>query len=258
MPATFAHPAFALWARRLQLPPSALVCGAIAPDVGYLLPFWSPWTGHTVLAVHTFALPVGLVLLALFHGLAEAAVIDLLPGGVRERVRPYAGRFRCGPGPVRWLQIGVAVWLGAATHVFVDALTHANGQIVVLWPAVFRRQDPVTGLFVHQVLQFGLTVVGTAALAIGSWRWFRRQPAPIRSAPRRLRVSWWMVSLVVGAGATVWALSQARGVGWQWWHWLAVQGAASGLVLVALALLALGLVHRLRSVIRSGPWAQDI
>ena len=210
-----------------------------------LLPYWRPWTGHTILGIHTFALPVGLLLLGIFHRWLEVAVIDLLPGGWRDRLWPMAGKFRWGPAR-RTLLIGAAVWIGAVTHVFIDAMTHYRGQIVLVWPAAFRALHPWTGLPVYSSLQFGLGLIGTAMLGVSAMNWYRRQVPHASTGPRRLGVSWWMVTAAVGFIATAYALGRARGVGFDWWHRFAMHGAAGGLVLTALAVVGLSVVHALR------------
>ena len=250
MPATFAHPVFALPAHRLGLPPSALVAGAVAPDVAYLLlPYWRPWTGHTILGIHTFALPVGLLLLFLFHAVAEPAVVDLLPRYVRARIAPYVGTFRWGPA-ARFVRIVVAVWFGAVTHVFVDAMTHINGQIAAEWPELFVHTH-VGGLALYQFLQYSAGLIGTSFLVAWAYQWCRRAPVSAQCPDRRLPLSWWMVLIAVGVIATIWAAQNAQVGSDRYWHQFAVLGAASGLVASTLSVLGLGVVHRLISVSRA-------
>src|SRR5262245_32838365 len=72
MPATFAHPVFALPFKRFKLPLPALVCGSMAPDLAYLIPGHIPHAfRHNPVGIFVFALPVGLALTALYHRIFE-------------------------------------------------------------------------------------------------------------------------------------------------------------------------------------------
>ena len=246
MPATFAHPVFALWARRLGLPATALVTGAMAPDTGYLLlPYWSPWIGHTAIATVAFHLPVGLAMLFLLHAWIEPAAVDLLPQGWRDRIRRYEGTFRWAPWS-RFTLIAFAVWFGAVTHVVVDGFTHRRGAFALMWPEVLIDGPMYFGLPLYRVLQFGGGVLGSLVLLASAAAWYSVQPIPVVSRPRELGVPWWALLAVVGVLSTGRALIKVRGTGFEWWHSLAMHGAVGGLVFSAIALLLLGGVFQFK------------
>src|SRR5688572_27285391 len=124
MPLAPAHPAVVLPFQRLGLALSALVVGAVAPDVPVYLPVGvsyattHSWQGLPVVVV------IGLVVLWLWFALLRDAVVDLTPW-LRRRA---PGRARLGRRA--WLLAPLAVAVGAATHVLWDSATHDWGFIV--------------------------------------------------------------------------------------------------------------------------------
>lgn len=143
MPATFAHPVFALPFKRFKLPLPALVCGSMAPDLAYLIPGHIPHAfRHNPVGIFVFALPVGLALTALYHRVAEKRAI---PASVL---------------------VAVGVVVGAITHVVVDEFTHKRGwgphHIALLQAIVF--QAPHETIRLYKALQYGLSLAGTLVL----------------------------------------------------------------------------------------------
>lgn len=220
MPATLVHPLFALPFRRLGFPTSALVMGAMTPDVAYVV--GAPWWGqHHVTGIFAFALPMGLVALWLYHRLVAPAL-------------GFDDTFRFGPAP-RFLAIVGAVIVGAATHVFVDGFTHYYGWAVADLPLLRQR---VLGPPIYKWLQYGLSVVGVGVLAY----WARHR-----------MVEWLADRRVVAALAaiTVLAIGQAGVVASQFDGVLqvrvfVVRAVAGALVLAAVALVANGVWFQVR------------
>jgi hypothetical protein len=90
MPFTLAHPAAAVPLARSsteRFALSALVVGSMAPDFEYPLRWRAEGhLGHTFPGLIVFCLPLGLVALALFHGLVKRPVVLLLPRALRARL----------------------------------------------------------------------------------------------------------------------------------------------------------------------------
>jgi hypothetical protein len=132
VPFTLLHPAVVLPVARGPLVASALVAGAVAPDVPYYVPL--QWLGgdynltltHDATSLLWLDPALGLVLLAVFHALVKRPVVALLPDAVARRVAPaLAGPTWRSPRVLAWVLVSVA--LGAASHVAWDALCDAFG-----------------------------------------------------------------------------------------------------------------------------------
>src|SRR5271154_792782 len=94
MPFTISHAAIVLpfsrpLARWRLL--SAVVIGAMVPDFGLFFP-WRihRFETHSVLALFTFCLPVGLCSYWIFQSLIKTPVLEVLPDGAYERWRPFS------------------------------------------------------------------------------------------------------------------------------------------------------------------------
>ena len=77
MPYPFAHPAAVLPLARFGVP-SALVIGALSPDLWYLLPLIDRAQTHALSGVLAFCLAAGLVLCVLFVFVVKVPLIALV------------------------------------------------------------------------------------------------------------------------------------------------------------------------------------
>jgi hypothetical protein len=155
VPFTLAHPAAVLPLRRhLWFP--GLVAGAVAPDVGYHLPFLPT---HDLLGGSLAA-----VALLLVGRLMLPSLMALAPTFVRARVK----RPGCFRQPfVRTLSIVV----GVLTHLLWDAFTQTDGWFVQRWDWL---TVPVIGPHrLYNVIGYVSSLGGVALLA-----WTARRAAP--------------------------------------------------------------------------------
>jgi hypothetical protein len=181
MPFTLAHPLAIVPVvaldRRRWLPVSALAIGTMIPDLPLFCGIASDYSvTHSIPGLVTACLPLGLVAFGLYHGLLKRPLLSLLPDPIRRRAAPLA---RPLPTPllatVAWA--GLAIVLGAATHVFWDSFTHAGrlGYRLLPWlhdPALFVAGRPLRW---YSLFQLGSTVVGMASLALLALAWLARQ-----------------------------------------------------------------------------------
>lgn len=187
MPFTPSHAAAALPLSRIfrRLPLPALVIGSMTPDFQYLLSLTPRGRfGHTAIGLLVFCLPVGLGAVLLFDRFVRSALVDLLPPGLAAA----AGRQESRPATMASAiaVAGLAVLLGAASHIVWDGLTHGARWAVLLIPGL---RDPVyfapdSGVRWYRVLQHLSTVVGAAIIAIWCAGWARRHPPEARAYPR--------------------------------------------------------------------------
>jgi hypothetical protein len=203
VPFTLAHPAAILPLVRRPLVASALVAGAVAPDLLYVDPIYRFATQQingnlTLTLTHEFTSAfwldplIALILLAVFNLVVKRPLLALAPAALAARLPSRGGI----PSLTVALWTVVSAVIGAFTHVLWDAFTHGDGYFVRRFPDLFRAE--VTASWdVNRILQYISTVGGCLILAIWLYRWFRRTP-PRPMAPTDLVPSW--VRYVVLAG----------------------------------------------------------
>lgn len=250
MPFTFSHPAAAVPLARLGLPLSALVVGSMAPDFLYFLALSTqPKFGHSVPGIFLFCVPIGFAGLWVFHRVLKRPLLDLLPESWQRRFAPACRPFAFGPLS-RSFAIGLALALGAATHIVWDGFTHIEGWAVELSP--WLRSSIDIGLPeampMYRVAQHVSTIVGGALLAVWTIRWTRqRDPAPIEPViSNRARVAAAVMIPIFALGFGLWNASRVAWLGDP--YWLLTQGITQGVVGFVvglfLATLAMALIWR--------------
>lgn len=157
MPLTLSHPAAVLPMLRGPLVPTALVVGAISPDLPYFVqlpvtaeswhePFVNATFSHSLEGLLLVGLP-SVVLLALLFHMVRRPMLDLLPFSLAGPSRP-AGK--------SWLALGIwflpSALIGLATH--------------VVW-------DSTTALTTDRLFQHASSVVGAIAIVVWCVRRFR-------------------------------------------------------------------------------------
>lgn len=191
MPFTISHAAvvlpFARLLARWRLL-SAVVIGAMVPDFG----LFSPWRvnrfeTHSVAALVTFCLPVGLLTYWIFQYLVKTPIMEVLPDGAAERWRPYSSAADIA-SLLQWILAAVGVLAGAISHLGWDAFTHEGARGVRLIPWL---EDPIVEIGSHYVpgvrlMQDGSSLIGFAIVLGFVWYGLRRrrtQPGPTASQP---------------------------------------------------------------------------
>ncbi|MET9272645.1 DUF4184 family protein [Kribbella sp. NPDC003557] len=202
MPFTLAHPAAVLPMIRRPFVVSALVAGAVAPDLLYVGPIYRLATqingNFTLTLTHKFTSALwldpllALLLLVVFSLVLRRPLTALAPSQLAARLGA--------PGRPRLTDARVLLWTvvsavaGALTHVVWDSFTHYDGYFVRQFPDVFRAQ--VTGAWdVNRILQYVSTVGGCLLLVVWLYRWYRRT-SPSAATPG---VPAWVRHVVLGA-----------------------------------------------------------
>jgi hypothetical protein len=217
MPLTPAHPAAVLPLQRTGLPLSALVAGAMAPDVVLLAGDWGYQTTHSALGVVTVDVVIAVSGLALWFAVLRDPLADLTPY-VRDRV-PVRAR----PPRRAWLLAPVAAAAGAATHVLWDSATHEGRLIAARVSLLEQDLGPLPGYAWAQQVS---TVAGTAVVVTWVVLRLRSMPARRRALPPRIP-SWWLLLPPLLAVAVAPAAPHTVAA--------ALLGLAAGLLLLALA-----------------------
>jgi hypothetical protein len=158
----------------------------MAPDFEYFLHVpHSIRFAHTVLGVFVFCLPVGLVVLWLFHHLLKDPLLTLAPYGFQHCIAIRKVAFRWGP-PSRFARILASLLVGTLSHLFWDGFTHSAGWAAHRIPLLKATLFSISGrpIPLCNVLQHVSTLVGLAILAVAGIRWYR--PAALGCGVERI------------------------------------------------------------------------
>ena len=166
MPYTISHvaavvPISRLLARMRML--SAVVIGSMVPDFGYLIPVpIARFETHSLLALSTFCLPVGLLTYWIFQRVMKTPLMSVLPDPVYMRWRAYSAPAPWG-SPRQWLLAACGVLAGAFVHLALDAFTHEDARGVRL--LVPELADPMFEVHNHMVT--GATLLQALSSLVG-------------------------------------------------------------------------------------------
>jgi hypothetical protein len=213
MPFTLAHPAASIPFTRRGLVLSALVVGSVAPDLSYFMTLNTNQSfGHTIPGLFWFCLPMGLVVLWLFHSLLKRPMIALLPDGFQRRLASLVDPFAFSPLLRLW-RIVVSLLIGSITHLVWDSFTHPDGWIVERFPVfetvVFRLAGSDFQIF--KLLQYASSILGLAVLVWWIWKWYQKaRPLPGSGLfPISTLGKWMIISFMLGIATGL--------AGWSTW-----------------------------------------
>lgn len=205
LPFTASHPA-AILPFRKRFIFSALVVGAIAPDLHYFIGVDQHFHAtHTVAGAFYICLPSALSVLWLFQRVLKLPLISLAPIGLQPRLVRFAEPFRFGPAK-RFVCILVSLLIGIFSHLLWDSFTHGRGYMVRQFSALQTVPLAQYGIYrpLYNLLQHVSSLMGVGILVSAYYRWSERaQPQPV---PEKLQLSPRIkcVSLVaIGAAAAI-------------------------------------------------------
>lgn len=177
MPFTLAHPAAVLPLRRLGLPMTAMVAGALVPDLPIYVGFQDARSfTHSPLGVVTIDLALGMAGLLLWYVVFRRPLVDMAPDRWRTRLPdtvPMSGR--------TWLLSVPAVLVGTATHVVWDAFTHEGAWGV---DRLAPLRESFLGVEVYEWAQHVCSVLGLGVVVLVALRYLSSLPEqPARPGP---------------------------------------------------------------------------
>ncbi len=204
---------------------------------------------HSLAALLTFCLPIGLSTYWIFQGAIKSPILEVLPDGPYARWRPFAAE-----ADIRslrqWAMASVGVLGGALTHLIWDAFTHEGGRGVRMFPVLDDSLIDIGNRHIPAmyVLQDLGSLIGLAAvLAMLCWGLRRGHDAPVlkRLLASRERVMWWLIYALAGGVFTAGFYAWAR-LGQPPMHYMilrvsaiaiaSVRGLAAALLCVSVAL----------------------
>ena len=185
---------------------SAAVIGSMVPDFGWFMP-WRParFETHSLDALLTFCLPVGMASYWVFQLLVRTPIMELLPPGA------YA-RWHWSKAPAdyrslkQWIWAACGLLAGAITHLVWDGFTHEGGRGVRMLPILeepvaYIDGHPLGGLRFVQDLN---SLIGLIAVFLVVAYGLRPGRAADATLPRRLRAGEryaWIAAYVLVAAA---------------------------------------------------------
>ena len=172
MPNPIAHPAASIPFAKAGMIFSALVIGSISPDFGYFIPLPTPYFMYTTAGLFLFDVPVGFILLWLFHFLVKWPLLSLLPEGLQRRLFKYAQGFSFGPLK-RFGLILLSLLVGSLTHVIWDSFTHEYGWMVEQYAFL---SISIGGKPLYTILQYLGTILGIGILIYWFIKWLPTAP----------------------------------------------------------------------------------
>ncbi len=147
---------------------SAAIIGSMVPDFHLFLPWHlQRFETHSIVALFTFCLPVGLATYWLFQWHIKVAVVELLPDAAYRRWRAFERPAEF--SSLRAWGLGVfGVLLGALTHLTWDAFTHENarGMRMLPLPEESLFQVGHHSLYLPRLLQDVSSLVGLGAVIL--------------------------------------------------------------------------------------------
>jgi len=171
MPFTFSHPAIVL---PLTLLPrqwfslTGLVVGSLTPDFEYFLRMKvkSDYS-HTISGVFWFDLPLGFLLVFLFHNIVRNSLFENLPLILKSRLSSFKSLNWNIYFKSNWFLVAISIVIGSTSHLLWDSFTHDQGYFVGAFPTLattvklFNRQIPI-----FKILQHSSTVIGGIIIII--------------------------------------------------------------------------------------------
>lgn len=175
MPFTFSHPAIVLpltYLPRQWFSLTGLVIGSLTPDFEYFLRMRIKSNySHTIDGLFWFDLPLGLLLVFIFHNIVRNSLFDNLPTILKSRFSAFRQFDWNGHFQKNWLVVIISILIGAASHILWDSFTHDHGYFVMIIPTLqnsvdlFGRQIPIL-----KILQHTSTLIGGLVIAFAIYK----------------------------------------------------------------------------------------
>ena len=250
MPFTLAHPAAVLPFARTKLVFSALIAGALAPDIGYFITFSSQHAeSHSLTGLFLICLPAGLLMLLVFHKLMKAPLLALLPASHQERLYPYAQGFHLRSAS-RFGLIVISLLIGSATHLIWDSFTHKTGWVVQRVPALEGTLRPFHHYPIYKFLQHSSGVLGLAILVIAYLHWYRQAKSSAVRRPRMTSATRLAIAFLMLAGASIAALLRTVSplISWQTIRGNVVQATIAFVSIFVVEMIVFSIIWHLAQV----------
>ncbi len=167
MPFTFAHPAVIVpfkWLPQKWYSWAGLIVGSIVPDFQAFINLGGgKLLSHSWMGVYTYDLPLGLLLVLLFHYVVRNALVANLPSFLRSRFAIYTNIKNEHYFTKRYLAIVSSLLIGIYTHLIWDRFTH-TGAYTHTTDLLGLELNPHQRYDLQALLQWGCSFLGIMIL----------------------------------------------------------------------------------------------
>jgi hypothetical protein len=250
VPFTLAHAAAALPFKRTRLVMSALVVGCLSPDFEYFIRL-APGgrLGHTLPGLFILDLPLGFIVLWLFHAFAKKPLLTCLPSGFQSRLRQHADPF-----PFRRTQriilIMASILIGAMTHIVWDSFTHPTFWPYRHWTFLSHPVHlPFARTFqIYKLLQHASSLFGCIVLLIWTILWYNNtRPDDGMVPPQRSTMALVVVAITLSGAVLRAIIGVGISNGTRAWGRFAIEALITSITFFWLQLVILGVAGYPRS-----------
>jgi hypothetical protein len=96
----------------------------------------------------------------LFHNIVRNNLYDNLPAILSKRLSPYKTFNWNNHFKKHWPVVLLSIFMGACSHLFLDAFTHPAGCFVKLFPAIFNKTI-IAAIPLYKILQHSFTLISS-------------------------------------------------------------------------------------------------
>jgi hypothetical protein len=198
MPFTFSHPAIVLpvtYLPKKWYSLSGLIMGSMTPDFEYFIRMKDASKySHTWTGIFWFDVPLGLLLLFIFHNVVRNPLIENLPASLNRRLSAFE--------KFNWNQyfnantivVIISLIIGIASHLFWDSFTHSDDYFARTIPVLKETVNIFnTQVFGSDVLQYISSVVGGIVMIIAVFK----LPEGKKTQKNTILNFWLLVSLIM-------------------------------------------------------------
>jgi hypothetical protein len=200
LPFTLAHPALILpffKSRKKWVSFTGLLVGSVVPDFEYfILGGGGERYGHSLAGVFWFDIPLGLILAFLYHNVVRDPLITHFPRFFQKKMMPFQYFNWNRYFQENWLNVCLCIVIGAATHLFWDSFTHADGffvqRIGFLQELVPYKERRVT---MNNIVHLVFSALGSLVVIIA---WFQLPQERKRRTYKKIAGFWLVLILLFG------------------------------------------------------------
>lgn len=232
MPFTFSHPAIVLPLTSLPgkwFSLTGLVIGSLTLDFEYFIRMRIKSNySHTIDGLFWFDLPLGLLLVFIFHNIVRDSLFENLPKTLKSRFSTFRQFDWNDHFKRNWFVVTISILIGAISHIFWDSFTHDHGYFVLNITALQKAVDLFGAQIpISKILQHSSTLIGGFAIALTVYK------LPTHETEKEnINLKYWII--VVGLTLTIIAVRLLGGLELKQFGNVIVTAISAGLISITL------------------------
>ena len=147
------------------------------PDLSYFLPFGiARYETHSISALFSFCLPVGMIFYSLYHTLLSPVLFSIAPNIIKQRLNPHIsiGYIPSHSFPA----IMLSLFIGASTHLIWDLFTHPPHNFfpaaLAAWEEIILFKFDGYTVYAYRFLQHSSTMLGFGLISYWLIKWYKK------------------------------------------------------------------------------------